>query len=205
MSTVVFHSCPAAVSHYIATVTKWLLRSIKWPLRRVLSYLFFFCSKRRSFFCPIVTHASRVKYWHKKLTLIEGSNHYTNFAYHLAVPFTVKGWLVLTHVGYIRFCLHSTIHTVSGHSSAFLSIKWIYENAILFAQIYAIVKKSIPIHIETLARGFTEDKTVIFLGWRHNIMTFVETITNLSRDNGRLASEASDLRNRRVAKRVYLV
>ena len=64
-----------------------------------------------------------------------------------------------------------------------------------------IAKKSVPIRIETQARGFTEDKTVIFSGWRRHVMTFGKTITSMSRDNDRPARQRLvTCVNRHVAK-----
>ena len=125
MSAEIFHSCPAAVSHYIAMMTDSNGFFVPWNghCEEFSPLLFFFCSEHRSFFCPIVMHASRVKYWHKKLTRIEGTNHYANFTYHMVVQFTVKEWLVLTNVAYVRFYLHNTIPAVSRHSSAILWLR----------------------------------------------------------------------------------
>ena len=67
------------------------------------------------------------------------------------------------------------------------SIKQNYKMRSYLHESIPITKKSVPIHIETQAQGFTEGKAVIFLGWHCNIMTFGKTITSMSRDNGRPA------------------
>ena len=76
LSAVVFHCCPAAVSHYFASAaaTKWILRSVNGRCEDCSPVLYFFCSQRRIFFCPIAPHASKAKYRRKKLRRIEGAN-----------------------------------------------------------------------------------------------------------------------------------
>ena len=74
------------------------------------------------------------------------------------------------HVGYVRFCLHNMIPVVSAHSSAFCvathvtarGLRVTQSNEFTKMQSYShksipIAKNSVPIYIETQARGFTKE------------------------------------------------
>ena len=89
----------------------------------------------------------------------------------------------------VTLCFHHIPHiTLASHVTACgLRMTWSREFTKMWSCSHdsvPIAKKSVPIHIGTQARGFMEDKTVIFPGWHHHVMTFGKTIMSMSRDNG---------------------
>ena len=167
-----------------------------------------------------MTHASRVKYWRKKLSWIEGANHYTIFhtiwlCNSLCEGISSADTWVMSDFVYITWPLRFQRILLHCHGYA-CDCTWFTRDLIeqicylqmLFysPESIPIAKKSVPTRIETQMRGFTKDKAVSFPGWHHNIMMFVKTITSTSRDNGRPDGLSLVIKvNHHVAKRVYLV